>query len=144
MPNATDRTAVMEQLRTVPLFASLDKKHIQTLAKAAVERTFNPGDPIVSQGERGIGFYLIAEGQVSVEKGGKTVATLGPGKFFGEMALIDEQPRTANVKAAARTRCYVLSSWEFWGSVAKDPEALRTLLRETVKRLRESASAPED
>lgn len=134
----------MNQLSAVPLFSSLDKKHLKTLAEAVVDRTYNAGEVIVTQGERGIGFYLIVEGQVNIEKGGKTVTTLGPGKFFGEMALMDEQPRTADVKAASRARCYVLSSWEFWGSVAKDPEALRTLLRETVRRLRQSAPAPED
>jgi CRP-like cAMP-binding protein len=139
-----DRTAIMDLFRTVPLFSSLDKRHLQTLANAAVDRTFNPGDLIVPQGDKGIGFYLIAEGTVNVEKAGKVVATLGPGKFFGEMALIDEQPRTADVKAATRARCLVLSSWEFWGSVAKDPEALRILLRETVRRLRQSAPGPVD
>jgi CRP/FNR family transcriptional regulator len=144
MPTTTDRTAVLNLLRTVPLFSSLDSRHLKTLSQAAVDRTYNPGDLIVPQGEKGIGFYLVAEGQVAVEKSGKTVATLGPGQFFGEMALIDEQPRTASVKAVSKSRCYVLSSWEFWGSVAKDPEALRTLLRETVRRLRSSAPAPED
>jgi len=144
MPDRVDQTAVMSLFGAVPLFSSLDRKHLQTLASAAVERTYNPGDLIVPQGDKGIGFYLVAEGQVNVEKSGKVIATLGPGKFFGEMALLDEEPRTADVKAVTRARCYVLSSWEFWWSVAKDPEALRALLRETVRRLRQSAPAPED
>jgi CRP-like cAMP-binding protein len=144
MPSPSDRAATTKLLGAVPIFSSLDKKHLQTLATAAAERNFNPGDVIVSEGQKGLGFYLIAEGQVTVDKAGKTVAMLGPGQFFGEMALLDEQPRTANVKAVARTRCLVLSPWEFWGSVGKDPEALRSLLRETVRRLRHSAPAPED
>lgn len=144
MPNPSDRVAVMKLLAAVPVFASLDRKHLQTLASAAAERNYNPGDVIVAEGVKGLGFYLIADGQVTVEKAGKTVATLGTGQYFGEMALLDEQPRTANVRAAARTRCLVLSPWEFWGSVGKDPDAMRTLLRETVRRLRTSPPAPED
>jgi CRP/FNR family transcriptional regulator, cyclic AMP receptor protein len=139
-----DRTAVMNLLGAVPVFSSLSKKQLQSLASSVAERSYNPGDVIVSEGDKGLGFYLIGEGQVTVEKAGKAVATLGTGKFFGEMALLDEQPRTASVKAVSRTRCFVLSPWEFWGSVGKDPEALRALLRETVRRLRQAAPAPGD
>ena len=134
----------MTMLSRVPMFSSLGKKSLQTIADSASERTFNPGDAIVTQGEVGIGLFLVAEGQVHVEKSGKTVATLGPGNYFGEMALLDEQPRSANVRAASQARCLVLSPWEFWGTVGKDPEALRTLLKETVRRLRQSSPAPED
>jgi CRP/FNR family transcriptional regulator, cyclic AMP receptor protein len=144
MPDPMDRTAMIDLLRTVPLFSNLDKKHQQTLAKTAAERSYNPGEVIVTQGQKGVGFFLIADGSVSVERAGKTLATLGPGKFFGEMALLDESPRTADVKAAARTRCVILTPWEFWSSVGKDPEALRTLLRETVRRLRESTPGASD
>ena len=134
----------MTMLSTVPMFSSLGKKSLQTIADSASERTFNPGEAIVNQGEVGIGLFLVAEGQVNVEKSGKTVATLGPGNYFGEMALLDEQPRSANVRAASHARCLVLSPWEFWGTVGKDPEALRSLLKETIRRLRQSSPAPED
>jgi len=134
----------MTLLGTVPLFASLGKKHIETLAKTAADMTYKPGAVIVPEGEKGIGFFLVAEGEVVVEKAGKKVATLGAGQFFGEMALVDQQPRTATVKAVSQTRCLVLSPWEFWGSVGDDPEALRTLLRETVRRLRQAAPGPVD
>jgi CRP-like cAMP-binding protein len=144
MPDSMDRATVTNMLRAVPLFSGFDKKRLETLAQTVAERTYNSGDVIVTQGEKGIGFYLIAEGNVNVERSGKTLATLGPGKFFGEMALLDEQPRVASVKAVSRTRCLVLSPWEFWGSVGSDPEALRTLLRETVRRLRQAAPGPED
>jgi CRP-like cAMP-binding protein len=117
---------------------------VHTLAGTASERTYAPGESIVKQGEKAVGLYLIVDGKVAVEKSGKVIATLGPGQLFGEMALLDEQPRTANVKAMVSSRCIVVYSWEFWSSVGKDPEALRALLKETVKRLRESAPAPED
>lgn len=144
MPDSMDRSATVNLLKSVPLFSTLDKKYLQTIAVTAAQLTYKPGDVIVTEGQKGIGFYLIAEGQVNVEKGGKVVAKLGPGKYFGEMALLDEEPRTANVKAASPTRCLVLSPWEFWGSVGGEPEALRTLLKETVRRLRQLAPGPED
>lgn len=144
MPDSMDRSATVNLLKSVPLFSTLDKKYLQTIAVTAAQLTFKPGDVIVTEGQKGIGFYLIAEGQVNVEKGGKVVAKLGPGKYFGEMALLDEEPRTANVKATSPTRCLVLSPWEFWGSVGGEPEVLRTLLKETVRRLRQLAPGPED
>jgi len=144
MPDTADRTPTIDRIRAVPLFSRLDEKHLATLAATAVEREYAPGDLIVSRGDSGVGFYLVAEGGVSIEKRGRTVATLGPGEFFGEMALLYEQSRSADVRAVGPTRCLVLSPAMFWGAVGDDPEALRTLLRETVRRLRALAPAPED
>ena len=136
--------AVEELLRRVPLFSRLDSKHLRTLAASAVERTYPPGDLIVVQGAKGVDFYFIAEGRVEVEKNGQVVGTLGPGQFFGEMALLYDESRTADVRAASPTRCIVLSPWMFWGTVGDDPEALRVLLREVVQRLRETSAGPVD
>jgi CRP-like cAMP-binding protein len=130
----------LAMLGSVPLFSNLTKAQLQNIARTAKERSFHAGDTIVKQGEKGIGFYLILEGQAKVEKGGQSVASLGPGQFFGEMALLDEQPRTADVRANGTVRCLVLSSWEFWAAVGDEPDVLRNLLKETVRRLRSSAS----
>jgi len=126
----------LAMLGTVPLFAPLKKGQLRTLVESGKERTYKAGDAIVSKGEKGIGFYLIQSGEARVERGGQTLATLGPGQFFGEMALLDEQPRTADVRAVGPVRCLVLSSWEFWAAVGDEPEVLRSLLKETVRRLR--------
>ena len=139
-----DQDSIERQLSAVPLFSHLNRKLLHTLAATADDRTFSAGETIVKEGEKAIKFYLVVEGKLSVEKSGKTIATLGPGQFFGEMALLDEQPRTASVKAVTRSRCLIVYSWEFWSSVGKDPEALRSLLSEAVQRLRKSAPAPED
>jgi CRP-like cAMP-binding protein len=133
-----------QMLATVPLFASLSKSQRRTMATTAKERGYREGDTIVKQGEKGIGFYLILSGQARVEKSGKEVAALGPGQYFGEMALLDQQPRTADVRAAGAVRCLVLSPWEFWAAVGNDPEVLRTLLKETVRRIRSSPTALSD
>lgn len=139
-----DQSAAVNLFKSVPLFSSLGSKHLKTLAGSATQHAYKPGDVIATEGQKGVGFYLIAEGQVAIDKGGKTVATLGPGKFFGEMALLDEEPRTASVRVTSPTRCLVLTPWEFWASVGHDPEALRVLLKETVRRLRHAAPGPED
>ncbi len=127
-------------LRSVPLFSSLSKSQIRTMATTAKERSYRDGDTIVKQGEKGIGFYLILGGRARVEKAGQKLADLGPGQFFGEMALLDELPRTADVKAQGAVKCLVLSPWEFWAAVGNEPEVLRTLLKETVRRLRSGAA----
>lgn len=131
-------------LASVPLFAALDKKQIRNLVASAKERSFRAGESIVKHGETGIGFYLILSGQAHVERAGQKVAALGPGQFFGEMALLDEQPRTADVKAVSPVQCLVLSSWEFWAAVGDEPEVLRALLKETVRRLRANPAGLSD
>lgn len=144
MAGPLDQEAMKQHLSKIPLFSGLSPKLLHTLAFTAHDKSYSPGDVIVRQGDKSVGLYLVVDGKVDVEKGGKAVATLGPGQFFGEMALLDEEPRTATVKAATRSRCVVVYSWEFWSTVGKDPDALRSLLKESVRRLRGSTPAPED
>ncbi len=139
MPGETDPGSVVTVLGSVPLFSSLSKRQLRTIADSGRERTYHAGDTIVKTGDTGIGFYLLLDGQAHVVRGGNVVATLAPRQFFGEMALFDEQPRTADVRAATNLRCLILSPWEFWSSVGKEPEALRVLLKETVRRLRSAS-----
>jgi monovalent cation:H+ antiporter, CPA1 family len=134
MKESAATTAMM--LGNVPMFAGLTPKQLKVVAESGVERTYKPGETIVKQGDKGIGFYLLLSGAADVRKGTQVVTRLGAGQFFGEMALMDEQPRTADVVASEPTRCLVLSRWEFWGTVGGDPEVIRALFRETVRRLR--------
>ena len=144
MQGPMDQAAMKQQLGKIPLFSGLSSKALHTLAVTAADKSYRAGDVIVKQGEKSFGLFIIVDGKADVEKSGKTVATLGQGQFFGEMALLDEEPRTATVKAATPCRCIVVYSWEFWSSVGKDPEALRSLLKESVRRLRGSSPGPED
>jgi CRP-like cAMP-binding protein len=141
MPENREPETAEAMLGRVPLFSGLGKSQIRTMATTAKERAYRDGETIVKQGEKGIGFYMLLSGQAKVEKGGKPVATLGPGQYFGEMALIDQLPRTADVRASGAVRCLVLSPWEFWAAVGNEPEVLRTLLKETVRRIRSSPTA---
>jgi len=100
-------------LSNVPLFSGLDPRELETIARTVHERTFSPGETVATEGEGGVGFFVIKEGQAKVEVGGQQVRTLGPGDHFGEIALITEGPRTATVTADSELRCYGLTPWEF-------------------------------
>lgn len=135
-----EEESTLKMLATVPLFSNVARGHLKGLAKSGTQLSYETGRAVVRQGEKGVGFYLVLDGELEVRKDGKRVASLQPGNFFGEMALFDDQPRTADVVASKPSRCLVFNRWEFWGTIAKEPEVLEALLRETVRRLRSSGS----
>jgi CRP-like cAMP-binding protein len=103
----------IEHLRRSPLFAELGRRELERLAATMSERTFPAGTAVTTEGEVGVGFFLIAEGEAAVAVGGTEAWKLGPGDHFGEIALIVEAARTASVTAETELRCYAMSSWEF-------------------------------
>lgn len=126
-----------ERLKKVPLFAGVSNAELQRIAESAKERRFDPGASIVSEGEPGHGFYLIIDGRAEVKRGDRTVATLGPGEFFGELALIRETPRTATVVAKDPTTCLALSRWDFKGIVVANPSIAIRLLETVARRIQD-------
>jgi CRP-like cAMP-binding protein len=100
-------------LQKVPLFSGLDPRELETIARTVHERTFSPGQAIAEEGQSGVGFFVIREGQAKVTIDGRDVRTLGPGDYFGEIALIAETARTATVTAESELVCYGLTPWEF-------------------------------
>ena len=134
--------SVADALANVPIFSGLNKKLLKTLENSGKEVSFKQGATIVEQGGMGVGFFMILEGQVEVRKGGKVLAKLSKGQFFGEMSLIDDQPRSADVVAVQPTRCYALTTWSFSGILKGNPEMALPLLKEVVKRLRTAQSTP--
>ena len=125
-----------------PLFAGLSERQIKRIAKFAKVRDIPPETFVVKHGEKGIGFYLILDGQVQVRRGGKALARLGAGDFFGELALFDDRTRSADVVTVEPTRVVVSSRWEFWGFAQQNPTVLRTILATMAQRLQESAPSP--
>jgi CRP-like cAMP-binding protein len=100
-------------LGNVPLFSGLDPRELETIARTVHERTFAPGETVAREGEGGVGFFVIREGEAKVDVGGTEVRRLHAGDHFGEVALITEGPRTATVTAESELRCYGLTPWEF-------------------------------
>ena len=89
------------------------------------------------EGEPGLALLLILDGKVEVLKKGKLVATLGKGRFFGEMTVIDDKPRSADVVAVAATRCFGLTAWAFAALVRTYLEIALAVMKELVRRLRD-------
>ncbi len=106
-------SAPTELLQHVRLFQNVEKKDLERIAQSFKERTFNPGDVIAEEGSSGIGFFVIEDGTAKATHGDIVVAELGPGSSFGEVALIDEGPRSATVTAESELKCWGLSAWEF-------------------------------
>jgi CRP-like cAMP-binding protein len=129
---------VDETLGQVPLFAGVKPKDLKRLEKRMSERSFGEGDTITTEGESGIGFFVIEDGNASVSIGGKIVRTLGPGEHFGEIALIDSGPRSATIVASTDLRCRGMSAWEFRPFIEEHPEVAWALLETLAGRLREA------
>ena len=131
--------SVTDVLATVPLFSMLSKRELAKLAKDVHERTFPSGAVLTEQDEFGSIFTVIAEGRATVSVNARTVATLGPGDFFGEMALIDStNRRSATVTADTDLRALMLTQPVFRPFALDHPEAIWALLELMVARVRES------
>ena len=123
-------TDTADLLAGVPFLAGLDRKHLERLARDFTERTFAAGSVAVREGdERGIGFFVVVEGEGTVTVGDKQVATVGPGDYFGEVALISDRVRTATVTATTDLRCLVMTMWDFRAFVRGDAEVAWSLLQ---------------
>ena len=129
---------VVPSLKGVPLFSGVRDRELKRLANVMRESRFNEGDVIATEGRSGIGFFLIEEGNASVSLHGEIIRTLGPGDYFGEIALIDEGPRSASVTASTDLRCRGMAAWEFRSFVQEHPEVAWPLLQTLASRLREA------
>ena len=127
-----------ELIRQVPLFSGLDKRELQGLASSMKERIFNEGDTVATEGQSGIGFFIIDEGEAAVSVGGEERATLGHGDYFGEVALIDDGARTATITAKSPLKCYGITSWEFRPLVESNAGLAWKMLQMMAKRLRDA------
>lgn len=105
--------APVELLGNVRLFENVDRKDLEAIARSFRERTFDAGEMIAEEGKSGIGFFVIESGTAKATHGDIEIGTLGPGASFGEVALIDEGPRSATIVADTELRCWGLSAWEF-------------------------------
>jgi CRP/FNR family transcriptional regulator, cyclic AMP receptor protein len=131
--------APTELLEQIPLFEGLSQGELKRIARSFKERRFSAGDTVSVEGASGIGFFVISEGTASVDVHGEPRGKLGPGDYFGEVALIDDHARrTATITADSDLTCYGLTSWEFRPLVETNAQIAWKLLQVMAKRLRES------
>lgn len=123
----------VELLQRVPLFSDLDRKELERIAASMKERTFSAGDTVTAEGSSGVGFFVIESGNAKVTIGGQDRRTLGPGDYFGEVALLNESARTATITADSDLKCYGLTSWEFRPLVETQPSIAWKLLQAMSK-----------
>jgi CRP/FNR family transcriptional regulator len=130
--------ATAETLASVQLFSRLSRRNLSRLARATHEHTYDPGTVLTTEGQKGgVGFFVIVDGKARVDIKGKRVKILGSGDYFGEMALIDDGPRSAVVTAETDLRCLVLTDFQFRTFVKENPEVAWALLQALVQRVRE-------
>jgi CRP-like cAMP-binding protein len=131
-------TPSVETLARVPLFSGLERRDLERIANTFKQRNYRAGDTIASEGQGGAGFFVIEEGSAKVTVHGEDRATLGPGDYFGEIALIDEGARTATVTAESDMTAYAMTFWEFRPIVETDSRIAWKLVQALAHRLREA------
>lgn len=124
-------------LARVPLFRDLDEEALGRLTRSARKTVFPEGFEVVREGDDGLGFFLVQEGEFSVRRGGVEVGRLQKGDWFGEMSLLDELPRSATVIAVTPAECLAFYRWDFLTEVRKNPDFALALLEGLSRRLRE-------
>ena len=128
----------LDHLARVRLFSALSKKELTNLGRACDEVTVSAGKVLCEEGKPGHEFYLILDGAATVKRGGRKVATLAAGSYFGELALLDRGPRNATVIADTDMDLLVLGQREFAGVLDEIPGVAHKLLTSMAGRLREA------
>jgi CRP/FNR family cyclic AMP-dependent transcriptional regulator len=127
----------LESLSKVALFSACSKKELEKVAKASDEITMTAGTMIIDQGQTGREAFVIVDGDVTVKRNGRKVATLGPGKVVGEMSLLDHGPRTATVMCDTDCTLLVIDQRRFRSVVEDIPAISHKLLGSLAARIRE-------
>ena len=134
--NSAVAGASIDMLKRVPLFSGLDNRELEQIAGSMRERQVAAGDVVLEQGSGGAGFFVVDEGQADVTVDGNHVATIGPGDYFGEIALLTGSDRTATVTAVTDMRCYGMTSWDFKPLVESNSGIAWKLLTAMAQKLR--------
>ncbi len=130
-------SAPVDLLKQVPLFQGLDDKSLKKLAETFLDRSFTSGQALTAEGGGGVGFFVIESGQARVTVDGEERRMLGPGDYFGEVALLDAGLRTATVTATTDGTMYGLTQWQFRPLVEENAAIAWPLLQAMAKRTRE-------
>jgi CRP-like cAMP-binding protein len=127
--------AKIDILKGLPLFDQCSKSDLKEIVKLTDEIDFREGRVLMREGERGREFYVVLEGTVEVTRGGKTLATLGPGAMIGEMALVSDMPRSATVTTSSNVHLLVLTENRFRRLLAHHPSIQTKVMKSLADRL---------
>ena len=131
------KAALLEHLRTVPMFAGCSKRELQAIQRAGDQITMTAGTLIVDQGQMGREAFILLDGEVTVRRGGRKVVTLGPGAVVGELSLLDHGPRTASVICVTDCTLFVLDQRHFQKVIEQHPQIAMKLLGTLAGRIRD-------
>jgi CRP-like cAMP-binding protein len=132
---ALPKNAKIDHIKAVPLFARCTKKELAEVAKLADEIDFGPGKDLTREGSTGREFFVLLEGEAEVRRKGRKVRTLGPGDFFGEIALIARSPRTATVTSTTNVELLVITAQSFRTLLDHQPQIAAKVLAALAERL---------
>ncbi|HSS80219.1 MAG TPA: cyclic nucleotide-binding domain-containing protein [Gaiellaceae bacterium] len=132
------RNEKVELIKGVPLFADCSRDELEQIAQIADEVDLAEGKELTRLGDPGREFFVLLEGEAEVSKNGENINKLGPGDFFGEIALVEDTPRTATVTATTPVRVLVITDRSFKRLLEKQPEIHRKVLVALVERVKPS------
>ncbi len=127
--------APVDLLQRVPIFQNLERKDLERIARSLKERTFRAGDTVTTEGQGGVGFFVIESGEATVSQAGEERGKMHSGDHFGEIALIGETDRTATVRAETDLKCWGMTFWEFRPLVEENATIAWNMLQAMAKML---------
>ncbi|HEX7527060.1 MAG TPA: cyclic nucleotide-binding domain-containing protein [Gaiellaceae bacterium] len=128
--------ASVDMLKKVPLFADLDGKELEQISASMRERRFAAGDTVTQEGAGGAGFFVVESGEADVSVDGAPRGKIGPGDYFGEIALLTGSDRTATITASSDMLCYGMTPWDFRPLVESNSAIAWKLLTAMAEKLR--------
>jgi CRP/FNR family transcriptional regulator, cyclic AMP receptor protein len=132
----------VEALKRAPLFEGLSKKELTQLARVSEDLEIPEGTVLTREGDIGHEFFVIVEGETQVKRKGRSLGNRGAGDFIGEIALLEQVPRTATVTAKTDLRVFVLTSKDFHHLLEESPKVERKVLRTLAKRVADLSKDP--
>jgi len=131
------RASVTESMAQVPMFTACTKKELQAIERLTTQQTVPAGKTLTREGEGGSEFAIILEGDAVATRNGREIGRLGPGDYYGEIALLDPGVRTATVTAETPMTLAVLTSGEFSQALEEVPALAHKILRGLARRIHE-------
>lgn len=138
----SDTKNLIAMLKANRLFEDFNQRDLEMVIQGAKEVVHPQGREVIQEGRGGVGFHLILDGTAQVSTGGRKLRSLGPGDTFGDIAVIDNGPRSATVVAETPLRTLTLASWEFKPLLIEHPHMAFTLLLRLCTLLREAEKRP--